>query len=54
MKEFTEAQVDDIVKLKYGRLVTHGHHTAYASNATLGRIFKVSGSRIRQLCLERF
>ena len=54
MKEFTESQVDDIVKLKYGRLVTDGNHTAYATNATIGKLFGVSGNKIRQLCLDRF
>ena len=44
MKVLTEGQIDDILKLKYGKLVEDGNHTAYASNATLGKIFGVSGS----------
>ena len=54
MKVLTEGQIDDILKLKYGKLVEDGNHTAYASNATLGKIFGVSGSKIRLLCLRRF
>ncbi len=54
MKEFTESQVEDIIKLKYGRLVTDGNHTAHVNNAKLGRIFGVSGNKIRQLYLDRF
>ena len=54
MKEFSDQQVDDILRLKYGRLVSEANHAAYATNATLGKIFKVSGGKIRQLCQERF
>ena len=54
MKEFTDKEIDDILKLKYGRLVSDHNNMAYVGNATLGKIFKVSGSKIRQLCLERF
>ena len=54
MKEFSEAKVDDILRIKYGRLVTDGNHTAHATNTTIGKVFGVSGSKIRQLCLERF
>ena len=54
MKVFSESQVDDILVIKYGRVVTDGKHTAYASNATLGKVFRVSGSKIRQLIQQRF
>ena len=54
VKHFTEAQVDDIIRLKFGRLVTTADHQQYASNATLGRIFGVSGSLIRRLYTARF
>ena len=54
MKEFTESQVDDIIKLKWGKLVTDAFGPTYTSNSALGKIFKVSGTKIRQLYIERF
>ena len=54
MKQFTEEQVDAIIKLKWGRLVTEGAGPTYTSNAALGKIFKVSASKIRQLYMTRF
>ena len=47
MKHFTEQQVQDIVKLKFGGLVDDHMRTQYASNKLLGQIFGVSGSKIR-------
>ena len=54
MKEFSERQVDDIIKLKFGQLVTEPGHTSFVSNAVLGKLFKVSGAKVRQLYLARF
>ena len=54
MKHFTEQQVDDILKLKFGAVVTSYPSTSYVSNSVLGKIFNVSGSMIRQLYLKRF
>ena len=54
MKEFTEQQVDDIIKLKFGKLVTEPGHKQYVGNQVLGKIFGVSDFRIRQLYLARF
>ena len=54
MKLFTEQQVDDIIKLKFGALVTNINHRAHLSNKTLGQIYKVSGSQIRRLYMARF
>ena len=54
VKQFSEAQVDDIIKLKFGRLVTSPHHVSYASDARLGRIFGASASKVRQLYMGRF
>ena len=50
----TESQVDDLIKLKYGKLVTSADHAAYVSNATLGKIFGISGSQVRRLYMARF
>ena len=54
VKKLTDSQVDDMIKLKYGRLVTSADHTAYLSNAALGKIFGISGSQVRRLYIARF
>ena len=54
VKDFTKAQVDDLIRLKFGRLVSTPYHTQYASNATLGKIFGVSGRKVWQLYMQRF
>ena len=41
MKEFNTNQVDDIIKLKFGRLVTSQFNRSYISNRVLGQIFGV-------------
>ena len=47
VKHFSKQQVDDLIKLKFGRLVTSSDHVQYVSNETLGKIFGVSASKIR-------
>ena len=42
MKIFTENQIDDLLKLKFGKVVSEPGHLAYVSNETLGKIFGVS------------
>ena len=42
MKKVTEQQIDDIIKLKFGKLVEEIGHTSYLSNKILGKIFKMS------------
>lgn len=42
MKEFTKEQVDDILRLRYGRVVTSAKHVSFASCYNLGKIFGVS------------
>ena len=54
MKTFTEQQIDDLIKLKFGKLVATPKHTSYASDRVLGKIFGVSGSQIRRLYRARF
>ena len=44
MKEFTDQQVQDIIKLKFGGLVTSANHTSYISNKILGKLYRVSGT----------
>ena len=43
MKIFSEQQIDDIIKLKFGKLVTEVGHTSYVGNQHLAKLFKVSG-----------
>ena len=54
MKVISEQQVDDIIKIKFGRLVEEAGHTSYVSNRVLGKIFKMSNEQIRQIYLKRF
>ena len=46
MKQFTNEQVDDIIKLKFGSLVVAENSKSYVSNKILGKLFKVSGTKI--------
>ena len=54
MKEFTEQQVDDIIKLKFGELAESLQRKSYVSDRLLGKPYKVSASKIRQLYMARF
>ena len=54
MKTYSEQQVDDLIKLKFGQLVDTPQHRSYASNKLLGKIFGCSGSKIRRLYMARF
>ena len=54
VKQFTERQVDDIIRLKFGKMVTSADNVQYASNETLGKIYGVSSTKIRELYMQRF
>ena len=54
MKRLTREQVEDMIRLRYGRLVTAPTHTAYASYKKLGKIFGISGAKAYHLCHKRF
>ena len=54
MKKVSEEQVDDMLKLKFGRVVEETGHTAYVSNKTLGKVFKMSEHKIAGLLRVRF
>ena len=41
-KPLTEAKVDDLIKLKFGSLVTEKPAVAYVSDAKLAKIYKCS------------
>ena len=54
MKEFNKQQIDDIIRLRYGKLVSTPANQAFASYQTLGKIFGASSGKIRQLIFEKF
>ena len=54
MKEYSELQVDAMIKLRYGSLVTDPDHPSFASFKLLGQLFKCSGALVRQLLFARF
>ena len=54
MKHYTEAQVDHIIKIKFGELVGAKPPRSYMSDAVLARIYKCSPSQIRRLYMSRF
>lgn len=54
MKYYSETQVDDIIKLKFGDLVTAKAPRAYISDSVLAKIYKCSPSKIRSLYMSRF
>ena len=54
VKHFTERQVDDIIRMKFGKMVTSADNVQYASNETLGQIYGVSSTKIRELYMHRF
>ena len=36
-----------MIKLKFGKLVANANHFSYVSNNVLGKIFGISGSKVR-------
>ena len=54
MKEFTKEMVDDIIRIRYGQMVSSARHVSFISCKDLGKVFKVSGAKIYQLCQQRF
>ena len=54
MKNFSNEQIEDMIRLRYGRCVTTSKHTAYVSYKILGKIFGVSGSKAYHICRKRF
>ena len=47
MKEFTDQQIEDIIKLKFGKIVTSANNATYISNRILGKLYGVSSTKIR-------
>ena len=42
MKQLTENQIDDIIRLKFGKMVNEYGHTSFVSDKLLGKLFKMS------------
>ena len=53
-KQFTEEQIDQLIKLKFGALVTKLPEVSYVSNKVLAKIYNCSESHIRKLYTDRF
>ena len=54
MKQISEKIIDDIMKLKFGKVIDQPGHTAFVSNKTLGKIFNMSEHKIANLLRVRF
>ena len=53
-KTWTDDEITKIILLKFGKLVDSQFNRSYMSNAEIGKIFKCSGTKVRQLYLKRF
>ncbi len=49
----TGEEVDFLIVLKFGRLVTTPDHVTRLSNARIGKLLGMSGSTVRKLYLRR-
>ena len=54
MKQLSEERIDDLLKLKFGKLVTDPGNNAFVSNKTLSKIFRISEHRITYIIRKRF
>ena len=53
MSDFSQETVDNIIRMKYLRLVDSKDNTAYVSNTILGKIFGTSRTTIDKLITIR-
>ena len=53
-KILTEQQVDDLLKLKWGSVVTEASGPTLTSNKALAKVFGVKESQIRNAYMRRF
>ena len=54
LRDITTDQVDEMIMIKWGKPVTNSNHTAFVSNAIIGKIYGIDGSSVRRLYLSRF
>ena len=53
MKVYSDLQVDAMMNLRFGSLLTKDPKTCFLSYASLGKLFKCSGNKVRNLILAR-
>ena len=54
MKKLSEQQIDDLLKLKFGKVVEKMGQRAYVSNKVLAKVFQISEHKIAGLLRVRF
>ena len=54
LQHITMEQVDEMIKIKFGRLVTDCNHTAFVSNDVIGKLYGIDGSSVRRLYIKWF
>ena len=54
MKQVSDKIIDDIMKLKFGKIIDIPGHTAFVSNKTLGKVFNMSEHKIASLLRVRY
>ena len=52
VKNFTAADVDAMIVLRFRRLVTSLDHPAFVTYDKLGRLFKISITKVRSLIIK--
>ena len=52
--QITDDQVDQMMRVKWGRLVDSLDYPSYLSFAVVGKVFGIDGSSVRRLILRRF
>ena len=51
--QITDDQVDQMMRVKWGRLVDSLDYPSYLSFAVVGKVFGIDGSSVRRLILRR-
>ena len=54
VKDLTEADVDQMIMLKWHRHVEDPTVPAFVSNATIGKVYGIHGSSVSRLLKSRF
>ena len=54
MKLFTDQQVDDMIKLRWGSVVTQPDLPTLTTYKAIGKVFGISTSQTRKLIMTRF
>lgn len=54
VKQISQEEVDQMIILKWHRLVESPDHLSFVPYATIGKVYGISGTSVRQLVLQRF